>query len=441
MNIFPEFKNKKIVIWGFGIHGNGPAAVKFFSQNSANILVTDLKTKAELTDSLNGIKDIPNVEYVLGEHRESDFINADMVFRSPAIPKEVPLFKFIKDYEIEIQMAEGFFLKYSKTKNVIGVTGTKGKTTTSTLLTEVIRDQGLNVYQAGTPGNSAMDLVTKVTPTDWVVLEISSWDCEGLDENKVSPHVGIITNISHDHLNRYASYKDYAMSKVSIFKYQNLDDFFVTIKDGEFTKDFLDISKSKNILIDTNSQEYDFSSAHLKGEHNVRNMALCFEVAKVLGFDLQKTKKAILNFRGVPYRQEELGEINGVLFVNDSAAIAPVAAISGIKTYLDKSPVVILGGADKKLDYSGLVNYVLETKVDYLLLKGTATDIYVNLGLDASKVYDDFETAIRCAFNIAKNKNGVVLLSPGTASFGMFKNEFDRGDKFNLIFNELKNEN
>ena len=441
MNIFPEFKNKKIVIWGLGTHGNGPAAVKFFSQNGAKILVTDLKTESDLKESLDEIKDIPNIEYVLGEHRESDFLNADIVFRSPAIPREVPLFQVIKDHKIEVQMAEGFFLKYSKTKNIIGVTGTKGKTTTSTLLTEIIRAQGLTVYQAGTPRNSAMDLVSKVNKDDWVVLEISSWDCEGLDENHVSPHVGIITNISHDHLNRYASYKDYAMSKVSIFKYQNLDDFFVTIKDGEFTKDFLEISKSKNILIDTNSQEYDFSGAHLKGEHNVRNMALCFEVAKVLGFDLQKTKEAILSFRGIPYRQEELGEINGVLFVNDSTATAPVAAISGIKTYLDKNPVVILGGADKKLDYSSLVNYVLETKVDYVLLKGSATDIYVNLGLDANKIYDDFEKAVCASFEIAKSKRGIVLLSPGTASFGMFVNEFDRGDKFNAIFEGLKSAN
>ena len=170
-------------------------------------------------------------------------------------------------------------------------------------------------------------------------------------------------------------------------------------------------------------------------------MALCFEVAKVLGFDLQKTKEAILSFRGIPYRQEELGEINGVLFVNDSTATAPVAAISGIKTYLDKNPVVILGGADKKLDYSSLVNYVLETKVDYVLLKGSATDIYVNLGLDANKIYDDFEKAVCASFEIAKSKRGIVLLSPGTASFGMFINEFDRGDKFNAIFEGLKSAN
>ncbi len=441
MNIFPEFKDKKIVIWGFGTHGNGPAAVKFFSQNGAKILVTDLKTESDLKESLDEIKDLPNIEYVLGEHKESDFLNADIVFRSPAIPREVPLFKFIKDHNIEIQMSEGFFLKYSKTKNVIGVTGTKGKTTTSTLLTEIIRSQGLNVYQAGTPGNSAMDLVSKVNEDDWVVLEVSSWDCEGLDENQVSPHVGVITNISHDHLNRYASYKDYAMSKASIFKYQKSEDFFVTIKDGEFTNDYLQISKSKNILIDVISGGYDFSGSILKGEHNVRNMALCFEISKALNLDLQKTKDAILNFKGVPYRGEELSEIKGVLFVNDTAATAPVAAISGIKTYLDRNPVVILGGADKKLDYSGLVNYVLETKVDYVLLKGTATDIYISLGLDSNKVYDNFEVAISCAFNIAKNKNGIVLLSPGTASFGMFLNEFDRGDKFKDFFEKLKNEN
>lgn len=440
MKKFTEFTGKKVVIWGLGQFGNGPAAARFFAENGADVLVTDLKLKEELSESLKLLADLPQIKYVLGEHQEDDFLNADIVFRLPGIPKENPLLKKVLAAGVQVVMSEGFFIKHSPTQNIIGITGTKGKTTTANLVAQVLKANRLNVHLAGIPQKSAMSLLDKVKKDDWVVLEISSWDCEGLDYAGVSPQFAIITNISQDHLNRYSSYKNYAMSKSAIFKYQNPKDLFLTIKDGEFTKDYLGICKSNSILVDKDNLGYDFSGAKLKGIHNKINMAFALKLAESIGLDIEKSLRSVKSFTGVPYRQERIGSIDGIEFINDTTATAPSAATEAINTFLDKNPVVILGGHDKDLDYSQLINHVIKTGVKYILLSGSGTEKYIELGLSDENVYEDFELAVRAAYKMARDIGGVVLLSPGTASFGMFKNEFDRGDQFNQIFQKLKNE-
>lgn len=449
-----SYQNKDILIMGLGVHGGGVIAAKFFAKLGANVLVTDLKTEKDLSSSVDTLKNYPNVSYVLGEHRETDFKNVDLVIRNPGVPKESKYLQIARDNGIEVQMQEGIFLKLCPTRNIIGVTGTKGKTTTAYLIYEMLKANGLRVHMGGNMKIPVLSILDKINRSDWVVLELSSWHCEALDDIRYSPHIGVITNMSQDHLNRYKSFTDYALSKSSIFKYQKHIDYFVTIKNGLFTREYLKLCRSNNLLFDSKSGEIvdkfkrvvykvnlqKLANSNIKGKHNVANMLCALTVSINLKLNFEASLKAVIGFKGVQYRQQEIGMVNGILFVNDTTATAPAALMMAIDTYKNRSPVFIMGGTNKGLDYKELAEYVLNNKVDYVLLNGSATSELVNFGLDEDKVYDDFKSAVKDAFKMVRSQNGSVVLSPGAASFGMFKHEFDRGDQFNKCFKEMKQE-
>lgn len=437
-----KYKDKKVLIMGLGVHGGGVAAAKFFADLGSQVIVTDLKTEADLSTSLEKLKSYQNITYVLGEHREEDFKNADLVIRNPGVPKESKFLKIAYDEGVEVQMQEGIFFLNCPSKNIIGVTGTKGKTTTSYLIYECLKANKVNAILAGNMRKPVLEVLYDIKEDDWIVLEMSSWQCEALDDNKVSPHIAVVTNISEDHLNRYASYKDYALSKSAIFKYQNKNDICFLNKDIEFLSDYKNLCKSELIELNVNEQDkfykYDFSQTRLKGSHNIKNISMAFTVAEKLNLNLDKCFEAIKTFKGVPYRLEEVGSVNGIKFVNDSASTTVAATLSAIQAYQDETPILIIGGFDKQLDYAPLAQKILESKLNYVLLKGTATEKLVTAGLDSSSIFDNFYDAINAAYLKAKEINGVVLLSPGAASFGMFKHEFHRGDQFKNIVVELK---
>jgi len=436
-------KARRVLIMGLGVHGGGLAAAKYFAAAGDNVTVTDLKPESELGISIDELKKFPNIKFVLGEHCEDDFIDTDLIIRNPAVPKESKYLKLAKDHGVDIKMQESVFFELCLTKNIIGVTGTKGKTSTAYLIYEVLKANGLKVHLAGNMKIPVISILPIIEKNDWVVLELSSWQCEALEDLKTSPRIAIITNISEDHLNRYKSYEDYAMSKSSIFKYQDSDGVFITLKSGAFTDKYLKLAKGKIKLFDPKDPQIvsnvELSKAKMKGIHNRANILAALNVSESLGLNLKKSLGVVLNFKGVPYRLEEIGKANEILFVNDTTATAPDAAVAAIKTYLDQKPVLIVGGTDKNLDCSELAKLILKSKIDYIMLKGTGTDKLIQEGLDSSKVFDAFEPAVKRAYELATAKQGIVLLSPGFASFGMFKHEFDRGDQFNEIFKKLCN--
>ncbi|MBU4380750.1 UDP-N-acetylmuramoyl-L-alanyl-D-glutamate--2,6-diaminopimelate ligase [Candidatus Parcubacteria bacterium] len=430
---------KTVTIMGLGINGGGLAATKYFAKKGYKVTVTDLKTSEQLSSSLKHLKllkvPIP-ITYHLGSHQEKDFTNTNLVIRNPGVPQDSPYLKMAQEAGVEVRMQEGIFFKNCPTKNIIGVTGTKGKTTTSYLIYEILKANGLRAHLAGNMQIGVLDVLSKIKKDDWVVLELSSWQCEALDDVKMSPKVAVITNIYPDHLNRYKSYKDYALSKSSIFKYQNSNDAFITVKDGEFTKEYFNFCPSQKIVFDKDS--FAIPKPILAGEHNILNIMASLRVAKYLNLNTERSIQAVCNFKGVPYRQELIGQIGGVDFINDTTATNPTASKTAIETFLSKKPVVILGGADKGLDVTDLASFVITNHVDYVFLKGAGTDKLIKAGLDSKLIFNDFDKVISSAFIKARNKEGIVLLSPGCASFGMFVNEFDRGDKFNAYFTKLK---
>lgn len=400
------FKNKKVVIMGLGLLGGGIGAAKFFCKQGAKVLVTDLKTRKELKES---VKKLNQVKFVLGKHRKEDFINADLIIRNPAVPRESKYLKIAKDNNIPVKTDIDIFFDLCP-GTIIGITGTKGKSTVATLIYLFLKKKYPKTFLAGNIGVSPLEVLSKINKRSKVVLELSSFELENL---KKSPNIAVITTLFPDHLDRYKNFKDYVNAKKSIFKYQNKNDILVLNKDSE----------TKKLSLEAKSKVCFFKGS---------NAAAAVLVAELFKISKKDIKKVLSNFKGVPHRQEFVVEKKGVKYFNDTTATNPRAVIFAIETFRKRFPrskiVLIAGGKDKKLIYRSLARKI-KHDVDYVvLLPGTGSN---KLKKDLSKFYPvkSMKQAVKKASYLAQ-KGDIVLLSPGAASFNLFENEFDRGNQF-----------
>ncbi|OGY41544.1 MAG: UDP-N-acetylmuramoylalanine--D-glutamate ligase [Candidatus Buchananbacteria bacterium RBG_13_39_9] len=448
---FPQFKNKKILVMGLGLHGGGTGAVKFFAQAGAKVAATDLKTRQQLKESVAQLKGLP-VHYILGNHRETDFKNADLIIRNPAVADDSPYLKIAQKHKVPIDTDIGIFFRFCPAKKIIGITGTRGKSTTSTLIYELLKAKYQNVILAGNIRKSVLLELSGINKNSIVVLELSSWQLEGLVKHKKSPHIAIITTIQPDHLNRYKSMKEYIAAKKLIFKYQTKNDFLFLNKNDKIVKKFAGKTKAKVIFY--GSKDAEKYKSRLTGKHNLTNIAAAIKVAKHFGVGDNAIKKILKNFKGLTGRIEFISEINGVKYVNDTCATTPDTAIAAINALSSsKQPtannnlILIAGGADKNLDFKELAQLiVLKIKV-LILLEGTATGklkktVSQNLKIGNYKLkiinrVDSMKKAVQLAACHAQ-KGDMILLSPACASFGMFRHEFEKGEAFKKAVKSIK---
>ena len=433
-----NFKNKKVLIMGLGIIGKGLKDALFFYDNGAQVTVTDLKDESELQDSVSELKKYPDIKLHLGKHIESDFKENDIIVRNPAIPRDSNFLKIAQENNKQIVMEDSLFTSLTKAQ-VIGVTGTRGKTTSSTLIYEILKYAGLDVHLSGNVrGTASLPLLDKLKEDSYVVLELSSWQLQGFEDEKVSPQYALITNIYEDHLNRYKGMSEYVGDKKNIYEFQNESDFLFLNKDIEekYLDEFKNEAKAKIIYFSKNDlKDYE---TNLIGEHNLENIASARAIALELGIDEITIKKAVRNFQAIEFRLEKIKEINGISFVNDSASTAPIAGIKALSSF-DQKVFLIAGGASKELSLENFAKTIKEKCQKIALLEGSDTDRLREL-LDKELVvgvFKDLESAVKILYEQAE-KGDVILLSPGSASFGMFQNEFDRGEQFNEIVNNLK---
>ncbi|OGI28430.1 MAG: UDP-N-acetylmuramoylalanine--D-glutamate ligase [Candidatus Moranbacteria bacterium RIFOXYA12_FULL_44_15] len=465
MNI-SDLKGKKITVMGLGLHGGGAGAVRFLSLSGAKVTVTDIKSKEELKPSLEKLEDLKDITYVLGQHRTEDFSKADMILKNPAASWMDKYVKLAMDNNVPVEMDSSLFFKLCENP-IIGVTGTKGKTTTATLIYEILKSAGKDAIKVGIGQASVLDKLEDLKKDTVVVFELSSWRLSALGRSKLSPRVAVVTNIYPDHLNYYKSMEEYANDKKNIFLYQARGDVCVINADNEIVRGFekeikpKPVKFSKNKISNGNSVYLENGSIYfndgvderkvvdekdikLRGEHNLENVMAAVGAAWAAGVELGAIKKAVLKFEGVAHRLEVVRELDGVKYVNDSAATMPEAAISGLNSFSE--PVVIIaGGSDKNLNMDEFAKTLAEKAQVIVFLKGAATDkiILAMKKADPSlvdkefAVADSMEKAVELARREAK-EGDVVLLSPGAASFGLFLNEFDRGDKFKEAVKSLK---
>jgi|GEM_PF-159611 len=428
---FKNLRDKNILVMGLGLLGGGVETVQWLVKQGASVLVTDLKTKKELSDSLNKLKGL-KIRYVLGKHQVQDFVRADLIIKNPGVPRDSKFLKIAKKNNIPIESDLSLFFRLFKGK-IIGVTGTKGKSTTVSLLAHILKTAKKKFVFGGNIGQSPLNQLSKNYPL--AILEISSWQLEDLAHLKKSPDVAVITTIFPDHLDTYKNFADYVEAKKTIFKFQTKNNILILNASDLIVKKFAKEAKAKIIYFFPKGSSYKISDRlNRKTKIFNSNVLAATSVALVLKIPLTLIKKAIKTFRGVLNRLEFICEKNGIKYYNDSASTIPQSTILALNSLANKRNIVLIsGGADKKLDFSKMAQRISKTCKAVVLLPGTATpEIEKELGIMNYKLkirVKTMEEATKVATAQAK-KGDIVLLSPGCASFGLFKNVYDRATQF-----------
>lgn len=450
------FWAKKITVMGLGLLGRGLGDVKFLAECGADLIVTDLKSAEDLKTSLHELRDFKNIKFTLGEHKIEDFKNRDFILKAAGVPIDSVYINEARKNNIPIEMSSSLFAKLSGAM-IVGITGTRGKSTVTHLIYKILEKHYKNkkesVFLGGNvKGVSTLAFLKKVKEGDIAVLELDSWQLQGFGESHISPHIAVFTTFMNDHLNYYkGDVNEYLNDKANIFRYQQSQDILVvgkTVRSIVHEKYGQSI-KGKMIVADPDSVPK-FWKIKIPGEHNISNISIAMAVCLSLDVPMETIKSAVESFKGVSGRLEFLKKIKGVSVYNDTTATTPDATIVALRALGDSSStslgikskkiILIFGGADKNLDMSELAKTIPIFCKAVILLFGTGSDKFIaqnpEVKIDA-KGCKNLKEAISLAMKYAK-KGDILLFSPAFASFGMFKNEFDRGDQFVEIINSLK---
>lgn len=455
-----SYKDKKILIFGLGLNQGGVGSAKFFAKQGAAVRVTDLKSKKILQPSLDQLKNSPNISYTLGKHLNEDINWADLIIKNPAVNPGNKYIEYALKKGKRVEQDMGIFLDFVKHQQIkiIGVTGTKGKSTTASLIYEMLKYQGVKpahlqgvldkseVLLAGNIGKSVLDTIPFIKPDTLIVLEISSFQLESFSQHQVSPKWAVITNIYPDHLNYYKNMDEYIAAKRIIGLYQTKDDLLFIRKDDPMVDNskFLGGFKAKIIRFSKNDLPKDFHP-HLKGEHNLENTAGAYVLGEIFELDEKTILNTLSQFKGIPFRMELIKNWHGFKIYNDTTATNPSATIEALKALGPKKEdeeaniILICGGMNKGMDYKELSQAIdWHAKAVYFLEGDVVDDIICEMNETPSIMgrFNNIETLlISVKQNIKTNpyfkKGDIILFSPAATSFNLFQNEFDRGRKFN----------
>jgi len=459
-----DLRGKRILVLGLGVHGGGVGVARFAVGQGAEVRVTDGKAAAALAESLAALDGLP-ITYTLGRHTEADFAWADLIVRNPAVPRESPWLALAARLGKPVVMELGLFAALCPGP-IIGITGTKGKTTVATWTWEMVRRAYPDAVLAGNLRVSALDQLPRIGPQTRVVLEMSSWQLEGTDAQGWSPPLAAVTNLSPDHLNRYRDMDDYAEAKFAIARHQHAGDTVVFNSDDAYGRAFAARAPGRVARFGTHTPDaagpgpgvwvegadlvwYEDNGARrvvlaaaelgVPGGHNRLNACCAAQLALRAGVPLDAVQDALCAFRGVADRLERVATVNGVHFYNDTTATTP-AAVQVALDALTEPLVLIAGGADKRSEFGALAPAIAARCRAVVLLEGSATpalyDALIAAGANVLGRDNQFARAVRFAYSFAQ-PGDAVLLSPGCASFGMFANEFDRGAQFRAIVGEI----
>jgi len=455
-------KKRTVLIMGLGLHGGGAGAANFFISRGDRVVVTDLRTKKELEKGISRLRQREKIRFVFGRHDFKDFKQADLIIKNPGVPDNSPYIKYAKRYGVEIDTDIGIFLDHIRdlTPNIIGITGTKGKSTTAALIHRIVQEQHSDALLAGNITISVFDILHSIRKNTYVILELSSFQLGGISSKQYSPRIGVFTNFMEDHFNYYESAEDYYNDKSVLFSFQKKGDVLVLNRDdavfnrvkvaqgavpvsfglgtefsgnGTFIRDgkvyYRENDKIQTII--------NTSIVKLRGTHNLYNVLAAVSTACSEGIQPAMIQDAVSAFHGLEHRLEWVADRNNIHFYNDSAATTPEAAVEGIKS-IGRQITLIAGGSDKGLHLQEFI-HTIELEVENLvLLEGSGTQRLLQEGIKKPyRLFDNLGDAVHFAYKVT-DPSETVLLSPGFASFGMFLNEFERGNQFKEIVNQLE---
>ncbi|MFC2400048.1 MAG: UDP-N-acetylmuramoyl-L-alanine--D-glutamate ligase [Capnocytophaga gingivalis] len=443
----------KLVILGGGESGTGAAVLG--KQKGWEVFLSD---KSSLKEVYKKELDAKGIRWEEGQHTESEILSADCIIKSPGIPHKVPIVQQAKAKGIEIISEIEFASRYTDAK-IIAITGSNGKTTTTTLVYHLLKEAGLSVAVGGNIGYSFARLVAQ-EPKEYYVLEISSFQLD--DITSFHPHIALLLNITPDHLDRYNyDFQNYIDAKMRITEFQQAADYLIydaddpvtvqEINKGQVKAQLLPFSlektfergawslDEKNMYVNVNQNIFEMSTKDLtiKGKHNLKNAMGATMVAKLLNVRNENIRNSLMTFQGVPHRLEFVREVEGVRYINDSKA-TNVNSVYYALDSMEEGLVWIVGGQDKGNDYTPLIPYVSK-KVKAI----------VCLGLDNQKIIQTFQSIVPTIIETHSMEDAVqvgrglsqegdtVLLSPACASFDLFQSYEDRGNQFKHYVNML----
>src|SRR5579884_439936 len=317
-----NLQGKRVLIMGLGLQGSGMAAARYAVQQGATVRVTDMKSATILAPSIQALSGLP-IEFVLGQHRDEDFLWAEMIVRNPGVPRSSPYLRLAQEHGAQIEMEIALFFLACPGR-IIGITGTRGKTTTTTLIYEILRASGRPTVLGGNvAGVETLSLLPQITPETLVVLELSSWQLEGLAPHAMSPSVAVMTNVYPDHLNTYTGMDEYAEAKANIFRHQHSTDIAVFNYDNPWTRRFGEEAPGRVWFISlqrggsfargsTQLAPFIFRETPLVGRHNLENILLATTTARLLGVSDDAMSEVVREFRGVAHRLQEVAVVRGV---------------------------------------------------------------------------------------------------------------------------------
>ena len=428
-----DLKNKKVTVVGLG--RSGFAAAKFLWEQKADVRVTEAGDKPEILENAGYLR-VLGVEVETGKHTEEFVSGSEWVVTSPGVPKNSLPLEWAKQKKISV-ISEVELASYFCQGRIVAVTGSNGKTTTCHLIYRVLVDAGLDCALCGNVGFSFLDALSKVNPQTIVVLELSSFQLE--DSPCLKPEIAVVLNVSPNHLDRHGTLENYARAKENIFKNQTAEDTLVLNREDDRVKAMAKKARSRVVFFSASDALEEWLSYPLKGKHNRSNLMACSAVASLLGVSEDSMKKTWLNFKTLEHRIEVLGELNGVLFVNDSKSTTIESTRAAILT-MDRPVVLVAGGRDKGASFAEVESALLE-RAKRVVLYGEAREKIAASWKKFKNVRkeNDFSAAVRLALREAESGD-CVLLSPMCTSFDQFSSFEQRGEKFKQLFETLGRE-
>lgn len=431
---FRDYRGRRVTVMGLGAFGGGAGAVRFLADRGAVLTITDQRSEAALAATLQELGDVPGVRYRLGGHDETDFTAADLIVVNPAVPRAHPLLEQARLSGVPCTSEMNLFWQHNPAP-VLAVTGSNGKSTTTAMLHNILKQTNRRAWLGGNIGKSLLPDVDQIRADDVVVLELSSFQLTDLDRLQVSPRVAVITNFTPNHLDWHPSLEHYRWAKQTMLRYQTANDVAVLNADDPDVRDWPTQAVRRYIGEQTCVVGWPLTEwVRLPGRHNIANATAAAMVASAWGATDEQIERGLRTYKALPHRLQFVGEAAGRRFYNDSLATTPESAIVGLEAFSE--PVVLLaGGYDKQVDLTAMAITIARRAKAVALMGTTAALLKPMIERTSyqqcvvSEPQPDFSTAF--AWAMTQTAPGdVVLLSPGCASYDWFRNFGDRGEQF-----------
>lgn len=433
------FRNKRVTVMGLGLLGRGVGDAAYIAkQGAAEVCVTDLKDAATLADSVAKLRDLKNVRLALGGHRNEDFVDRDLILVAAGVPADSPYLAHAREHGVRLAQSAALFAELSGVP-IVGVTGTRGKSTVTHLIHHILEDAtGESVILGGNVrGVSNLQLLADVREDSLAVMELDSWQLQGFGWAGISPQVAVFTSFMPDHMNYYhGDMHAYFADKANIYRFQDESGTLVTTPAVFAWMQAAGGNLGQELILTGASELPEDAIMPMPGAHNRENAALAVAAVRAVGLADEEIYPHLATFPGVPGRLEFLGETTrGIRIYNDNNATTPAAAAAGVREVAGERDVVaIVGGSDKALDLEPLLDALTDRVHTLILTPGSGTDRLRSLlrGLTPKYAVVEVETvaeAVAAGLGVAE-PGETLLFSPGFASFSLFSNEYERNDAF-----------